>query len=118
MSSVLHRNIPKAWPDEPIDDVLDRMADNSLTIIPVMEGESDKFPGTVTSHDVLDLMVLMDQIQDEMQRQGTEEGWSTRAVSSGDGERVHFGTAPRTFQTRTDERLVRYKGCHPRGAGS
>ena len=34
-----------------------------------MERESDKFLGTVTSHDVLDLMVLMDQIQDEMQLQ-------------------------------------------------
>ncbi len=73
LSSVLRRNIP-TWPDEPIDDVLERMADNSLTIIPVMERESDKFLGTVTSHDVLDLMVLMDQIQDEVQRQGTEEG--------------------------------------------
>ena len=49
LSSVLRRNIPKAWPDEPIDDVLERMADNSLTIIPVMERESDKLLGTVTS---------------------------------------------------------------------
>lgn len=33
----LRRNIPKALPDEPIDDVLERTAGNSLTIIPVME---------------------------------------------------------------------------------
>ena len=53
LSEVLRRNVPQAWPDEPIDDVLERMATHSLTIIPIMERESGKFLGTITSHDVL-----------------------------------------------------------------
>ena len=34
--------------------------------IPVLERDSGKFLGTVTNHDVLDLVVLMDEIQDEV----------------------------------------------------
>ncbi len=54
LSDVLRRNVPQAWPDEPIDDVLGRMAHHSLTVIPVMERDSGKFLGSFTSHDVLD----------------------------------------------------------------
>ena len=69
LGSVLRRNVPQAWPDEPIDDVLERMANHSLTIIPIMERDSNKFLGSIASHDVLDLMVLMNEIEDEAQRQ-------------------------------------------------
>ncbi len=34
-----------------------------------MERGSNKFLGTITSHDVLDLMVLMNEIEDEAQQQ-------------------------------------------------
>ena len=74
LSKVLRRNVPQAWPDEPIDDVLERMAAHSLTVIPIMERDSGKFLGTVTSHDVLDLMVLMDEIEDEVQRLDAASG--------------------------------------------
>ena len=74
LSDVLRRNVPQAWPDEPIDDVLERMAAHSLTVIPIMERDSGKFLGTVTSHDVLDLMVLMDEIEDEVQRLDAASG--------------------------------------------
>ena len=74
LSEVLRRNVPQAWPDEPIDDVLERMATHSLTIIPIMERESGKFLGTITSHDVLDLMVLMNEIEDEVQQLDAASG--------------------------------------------
>ena len=74
LRDVLRRNVPQAWPDEPIDDVLERMAAHSLTVIPIMERDSGKFLGTVTSHDVLDLMVLMDEIEDEVQRLDAASG--------------------------------------------
>ena len=74
LRDVLRRNVPQAWPDEPIDDVLERMAAHSLTVIPIMERDSGKFLGTVTSHDVLDLMVLMNEIEDEVQRQDAASG--------------------------------------------
>ena len=68
LHEVLRQNIPQAWPDEPVDDVLQRMADHSLTVIPIMERESGKFLGTVTSDEVLDLVLLMDEVQDEVRR--------------------------------------------------
>ena len=49
---------PLARPDEHIEDVLQRMADNSLTVIPVVERESEKFLGAVSSYDILELMVM------------------------------------------------------------
>jgi CBS domain-containing protein len=49
---------PKAWPDEPVEDVLQRMTEHSLTILPVVERESEEFLGTVTSQDILDLITL------------------------------------------------------------
>ena len=74
LREVLRRNVPQAWPDEPIDDVLERMATHSLTIIPIMDRDSGKFLGTVTSHDVLDLMVLMNEIEDEVQQLDAASG--------------------------------------------
>ena len=74
LGDVLRRNVPQAWPDEPIDDVLERMANHSLTIIPVVERGSNKFLGSVTSHDVLDLMMLMNEIEDEVQQLDAASG--------------------------------------------
>ena len=74
LSEVLRRSIPQAWIDEPVDDVLQRMADHSLTVIPVMERESGKFLGTVTSDEVMDLVLLMDEVQGEVQRRHGEQG--------------------------------------------
>ena len=74
LAEVLRRNIPQAWFDEPVDDVLQRMADHSLTVIPVMERESGRFLGTVTSDEVMDLVLLMDEVQGEVQRRQGEKG--------------------------------------------
>ena len=73
LEEVLRRNVPQAWLDEPVDDVMQRMADHSLTVIPIMERESGKFLGTVTSDEVLDLVLLMDEVQDEVQRRDGEK---------------------------------------------
>lgn len=72
LHEVLRRNIPQAWPDEPVADVLQRMAEHSLTVIPITERESDKFVGTVTSDEVLDFALLMDEVQDEVRRRNAE----------------------------------------------
>ena len=57
LSRVVSDHPPVAWPDEHIEDVLQRMADNSLTVLPVVERESEKFLGAVSSYDILELMV-------------------------------------------------------------
>ena len=54
LRDVLHTDPPHALPEEPIQDVLKRMTDHSLSVIPVLDGDSDEFLGTVTSQDVLE----------------------------------------------------------------
>ena len=53
----MRNEIPLAWPDEHIEDVLHRMTENSLSTIPVMERDSEKFLGAINSHDIVNLMV-------------------------------------------------------------
>ena len=65
LRDVLRLNLPWAWPDELISDVLERMAASSVGVIPVMDRESGEFRGTVASHDILDLVLLMDEIRKE-----------------------------------------------------
>ena len=70
LGNVLRLNPPQAWPDEPIDDVLERMASHWLTVIPVHDRDSDEFLGTVTSHDIVDLVLLMTEIHEELTQRG------------------------------------------------
>ena len=44
------------------------MTDHSLQVIPVMERGTNRFLGSVTCQDVLDMVVLMHQIDGEEQR--------------------------------------------------
>ena len=46
-----------ARPDEPVEDALQRMTENGLTVIPVMDPESETFVGAVTSQEIIDLIV-------------------------------------------------------------
>ena len=65
LRDVMRLNLPWAWPNELIADVLERMAATSIAVIPVTDRESGKFLGTVASHDILDLVLLMDEINKE-----------------------------------------------------
>ena len=73
LRDLLRRNVPRAWPDEPVDDVLERMTGHSLGVIPIMERDTGRFLGSVASHDVLDLVVLMHEIEGEAQRLAAEK---------------------------------------------
>ena len=70
LGNVLRLHTPFAWPEEPIDDVLERMSSHSLTVVPVHDRDSGEFLGSVTSHDVLDLVVLMAEVEEEMAQRG------------------------------------------------
>ena len=55
--------------------MLERMSSHLLTVIPVHDRESGEFLGSVTSHDVLDLVVLMAEVEGELtQRSDSEPG--------------------------------------------
>lgn len=66
LREVLRSEPPHAKPDEPIVDVLQQMSRHSLSVIPVLDSDSERFLGTITSHDVVDLVLLMDEIADEL----------------------------------------------------
>ena len=69
---LMRRGPPHANPDEPIEDALGRMAANSLTIIPVMDRTTGEFLGMVDSHEILELVSLMDEIREEARRMTAE----------------------------------------------
>ena len=58
LDNVVRRKTPHAWSDELVEDVLQRMLENSLTVLPVLDRENDEFLGAVTNQDVLDLITL------------------------------------------------------------
>ena len=68
--NILRLQTPEARQEEPIEDVLKRMTDNLLTVIPVMDEETQAFLGTVNSRDVLDLVILMEEIAVERASRG------------------------------------------------
>ena len=57
VGKIVRRSAPHAWPDEPVEDVLQRMTERSLTVMPVMERQSEKFVGMITSQDILELII-------------------------------------------------------------
>ena len=68
LRDLMRRGPPHANPDEPIEDALERMAANSLTIIPVMDRNTGQFLGMVDSQEILELVALMDEIREEARR--------------------------------------------------
>ena len=73
LRDVVQRSYPQAFPDEPIDDVLKRMTDHSLGVIPVIERDTHRLVGSIASHDIIDLVVLMHEIQTEVERRAAED---------------------------------------------
>ena len=69
---LMRRGPPHANPDEPIEDALSQMAENSLTIIPVMDRTTGQFLGMVSSNEILELVALMDEIREEARRMAAE----------------------------------------------
>ncbi len=72
LRALMRRGAPQASPDDPIQDALERMAENSLTIIPVMDRNTGEFLGTVSSNEILELVALMDEIRKEAGRTSAE----------------------------------------------
>ena len=54
LKNVLRHDPPTANPEELIEDVLQRMAELGITVMPVIEEEGQRFLGSIRSHDVLD----------------------------------------------------------------
>ena len=57
LRDIVRPETPLAWPDEHVEDVLQRMTETSFSTIPVVERESEKFIGAVTQEDIVELMM-------------------------------------------------------------
>ena len=58
VGDVVRHITPRAWHDELVEDVLQRMTETSLTALPVMERSSGEFLGQVTSLEILELITI------------------------------------------------------------
>ena len=56
LAKIVRQTTPNTWPDEAVEDALQRMTEHSLTVIPVKDRESDAFVGAVTSQEILELI--------------------------------------------------------------
>ncbi len=50
-----------AYSDEFVEDVLQRMTENSTTVLPVIDSETREFIGSISSHEVVEMIVLTAQ---------------------------------------------------------
>lgn len=57
LDRVLRQNTPNADSDELIEDSLQRMTENSLTILPVEDKDTGEFIGSISSHEVMEMIV-------------------------------------------------------------
>ncbi len=69
-SEIMRQNPPCTNPDEQLDAAVARMTQHSMSVIGVIDPDSDEFLGTVSSQDILDLLTLMDEINDELRSSG------------------------------------------------
>ena len=58
LTRVLRRNTPNAYSEEMVEDALQRMTENSLTVLPVADSETGDFIGSISSHEVLEMIIL------------------------------------------------------------
>ena len=59
LGSVTRRiETPYAYSDEFVEDVLQRMTENSTTVLPVIDPETSEFIGSISSHEVVEMIVL------------------------------------------------------------
>ena len=57
LNRVLRSNPPVAKSDEYVEDALQRMTENSLSVLPVLDPDSNEFVGSISSNEVLELVI-------------------------------------------------------------
>ena len=57
LTQTLRHNTPTATTEDYVEDALQQMTDNSITVLPVIDSESDQFIGSIASHEILEMVV-------------------------------------------------------------
>ena len=58
LQETLRHGTPVAGPDELVEDVLQTMIDNSLTVMPVVDPATGAFQGSISSYEILEIVLL------------------------------------------------------------
>ena len=58
LGRVVRRHTPNANLHELVEDALQRMIENSLTVLPVMDARTGEFFGSISSHEVLEMLMF------------------------------------------------------------
>ena len=58
LSQMLRQNTPTAYSDDFLEDALQRMTEHSLSVLPVMDSETGALMGSISSHEILEMLVL------------------------------------------------------------
>lgn len=56
LSNVTRVNTPNTWSDEPVEDALQQMTEASLTVLPVLDRDTKRFLGAITSQEIVELI--------------------------------------------------------------
>ena len=56
LRNVTRVNTPNTWSDEPVEDALQQMTEASLTVLPVLDRETKRFVGAITSQEIVELI--------------------------------------------------------------
>ena len=55
---VVRRKTPLAWLDELVEDVLQRMSEHSVSVVPDLERDTERFLGAVSTSDITQLITM------------------------------------------------------------
>ena len=58
LARVMRQSTPYAYSDDLVEDALQRMNESALTVVPVADRKTRKFVGSISSHEVLEMVVL------------------------------------------------------------
>ena len=58
LSQMLRRQTPTASSDDYLEDALQRMTENSLSVLPVVDAETGEFRGSISSDEILEMLVV------------------------------------------------------------
>lgn len=61
LGNVQRQATPYAYSNESVEDALQRMTESSLTVLPVVDSETNEFIGSIASYEVLEMLVLTAQ---------------------------------------------------------
>ena len=57
LERVLRSDVPSAGADDPVEDALQQMTESSLTVLPVTDRETGEFIGSISSHEILEMVL-------------------------------------------------------------